>query len=107
MNDLKKISSRAAYQMIACGEAVEILDVRQPEEYQQGHIEPSRLIPLGELPGRMAELDRSRTILTLCRSGQRSALAGRQLAAQGFEVRNIIGGILAWVAAKLPVSKGE
>lgn len=104
---MQNIAPRDAYQMMERGQAIDILDVRQPHEYNQGHIEPSRLIPLGELPGRMAELDRSRTILTLCRSGQRSALAARQLAALGFEVRNITGGILAWMAAKLPVSKGK
>lgn len=107
MNDIQNITARDAHQMLFGGGAIEILDVRQPEEYRQGHIEPSRLIPLRELPARRSELDRSRTVLTLCHSGQRSALAARQLATDGFEVRNITGGILAWMAAKLPVSTGE
>lgn len=93
--------------MLQRGDAVEILDVRQPEEYRQAHVEPSRLIPLGELGSRSAELDPSRTVLTLCRSGRRSEMAAQQLAAKGFRVRNIVGGILAWTGANLPVVKGE
>lgn len=77
------------------------------DEYRQAHVEPWRLIPLGELGSRSAELDRSRTLLTLCRSGQRSDIAAQQLAAQGFRVRNIEGGIIAWTGANLPVAKGE
>lgn len=65
MNDIENLSARDEYPMLERGGTIEILDVRQPEEYRQGHIEPSRLIPLGELPGRISELDRSRTVLTL------------------------------------------
>ena len=96
-----------AYDMLQAGDPVEIIDVRQPEEYREAHIEPSRLIPLGELSRRVSELDRSRTLLMLCRSGRRSAMATQQLAAQGFNVRNIEGGIIAWAGAHLPVTKGE
>ena len=92
--------------MLHGDEAVEIIDVRQPAEYRDSHVEPSRLIPLGELAGRARELDRSRTLLTLCRSGARSAMAAQQLSAAGFEVCNIKGGILKWIAEKLPVVKG-
>lgn len=107
MTQPKTISAREAYEMIERGEAVTIIDVRQPEEYREGHVEPSRLLPLSELPRRAGELDRSRTLLMLCRSGRRSAMAAQQLAGNGFDVRNIEGGILAWIAEKLPVSKGE
>ena len=93
--------------MLQRGDAVEIIDVRQPEEYREGHVEPSRLVPLGELNRRTGEFDRSRTLLMLCRSGRRSDMAAQQLAAHGFKVRNIEGGIIAWVGAQLPVTKGE
>lgn len=101
------VSPAEAHDMLIRGEAVEIIDVRQPDEYRQGHVQPSRLIPLGELPQRLAELDRSKTLLMLCRSGNRSGLATRQLAERGFDVRNIQGGILAWVAGRLPVVQGD
>lgn len=101
------ITPAEAHQMLQREEDVEIVDVRQPDEYRDARVEPSRLIPLGELGPRMAELDRSRTLLVLCRSGRRSDLAVRQLAAQGFKARNIDGGILAWIDAQLPVTKGD
>lgn len=107
MKRADQISPLEAYAMLQRGEAVEVLDVRQPEEYRQTHVEPSRLVPLGELSRRAGEFDRSRTLLTLCRSGRRSETAAQQLAAQGFEVRNIEGGIIAWIGAQLPVTKGE
>lgn len=99
-------TAKEAYDMLTRGDAVEIIDVRQPDEYREAHVEPSRLIPLGELSRRASELDRSRTLLMLCRSGRRSAMATQQLAAQGFNVRNIDGGIIAWIGAQLPVTKG-
>ena len=101
------ISPKEAHQMLQRADAVEIIDVRQPEEYREAHVKPSRLVPLGELSQRAGELDRSRTLLTLCRSGRRSEIAAQQLAAQGFEVRNIDGGIIAWIGAQLPIAKGE
>ena len=102
-----QMSPTEAYEMLRRGDAVEIIDVRQPDEYRQAHVEPSRLIPLGELGSRSTELDRTRTLLTLCRSGRRSEIAAQQLAARGFRVRNIEGGIVAWIGAHLPVVKGE
>lgn len=100
------VTPAQAHEMRSRGEA-EIIDVREPEEYRRSHVEASRLIPLGELPQKVDELDRSRTLLMLCRSGRRSAIAAQQLAARGFETRNIEGGILAWAAAGLPVIKGD
>lgn len=107
MNRENQISPKEAYELLQSGDAVEIIDVRQPDEYREGHVEPSRLLPLGELSRKAGELDRSRTLLTLCRSGRRSDIAAKQLAAQGFKVRNIEGGLIAWIGAHLPVSRGE
>ena len=102
-----QISPKEAYEMIQRGDAVEVIVVRQPDEYREARVEPSRLVPLGDLNRRTGELDRSCTLLTLCRSGRRSDIAAQQLAAQGFHVRNIEGGIIAWTNARLPVAKGE
>lgn len=107
MKRVDQISPSDVHEMLRRGDAVEVVDVRQPAEYREAHVEPSRLVPLGELGRRMGELDRSRTLLMLCRSGRRSEIAAQQLAAEGFDVRNIEGGILAWIGARLPVTKGE
>jgi len=106
MTKLNQVTPREALEMLQRGDAVEIIDVRQPAEYHDTHVEPSRLVPLGELAARMGELDRTRTLLTLCRSGNRSTIAAQQLSTAGFEVRNVDGGILRWIAEKLPVVKG-
>ena len=73
-----------------------ILDVREPHEYQICNI-GGHLIPLGDLPARMNELDSSREIVAHCRSGVRSAKAVTLLRQAGFgKVKNLAGGILAW-----------
>ena len=78
------------------GDDVFILDVREPHEYQICNL-GGHLIPLGELPARMSELDSSREIVAHCRSGVRSAKAVTLLRQAGFgKVTNLAGGILAW-----------
>jgi adenylyltransferase/sulfurtransferase len=78
------------------GDDLIILDVREPHEYQICNL-GGRLIPLGDLPGRVSELDSSREIVAHCRSGKRSAEAVEFLRKAGFrKVLNLKGGILAW-----------
>jgi sulfur-carrier protein adenylyltransferase/sulfurtransferase len=80
------------------GENVFVLDVREPNEYQICKIAGSKLIPLGELPQRVAELDRDRDLIVHCKMGGRSAKAVALLQERGFtRVRNLKGGILAWI----------
>jgi adenylyltransferase/sulfurtransferase len=83
-------------QKLDAGEDLYILDVREPHEYQICNI-GGHLIPLGDLPKRVSELDSSRDIVAHCRSGVRSAKAVNFLKQAGFKkVRNLAGGILAW-----------
>jgi MoaD family protein len=80
------------------GENVFVLDVREPNEYQICKIAGSKLIPLGELPARVSELDRDRDLVVHCKMGGRSAKAVALLQERGFtRVRNLKGGILAWI----------
>src|SRR5690348_5854730 len=87
------------------GEDIFVLDVREPHEYQICNIN-GYLIPLGDLPKRVNELDSSREIVAHCRSGVRSAKAVNFLRQAGFKkVTNLAGGILAWadrVDPKMP-----
>jgi len=87
---------------LADGGAV-LLDIREPHEWQVGHAPRARHIPLGQLHRRAAELPKGRAIVTVCRSGARSARAAAVLARDGREVSNLAGGMHAWARAGLPV----
>jgi adenylyltransferase/sulfurtransferase len=79
------------------GDNFVLIDVREPHEYQIARIPGSKLIPLGELPKRLSELDSNADIVAHCKSGARSQKAVDLLKQNGFKhVRNMTGGILAW-----------
>jgi rhodanese-related sulfurtransferase len=84
--------------------SVVVVDVRQHAEWKTGHIEDAIHIPLTQLSSRHHQLPRGKTIVTVCRSGHRSALAARTLARAGHEVLNLRGGMNAWARAELPLS---
>ena len=85
----------------------QILDVREAPEFidQLGHLPNARLVPLSQLTERMAELDRARPVVAVCRSGVRSAQACVLLGKAGFtQVANLAGGMLRWKIEGLPVA---
>jgi rhodanese-related sulfurtransferase len=73
-----------------------LLDVRQPEEYATARIEGAVLIPLDELPGRLAELPKGVPVVVMCHHGMRSAHAVHHLREAGVDALNLAGGIDAW-----------
>ena len=80
------------------GDAPLIVDVREPAEFEICRIPGARLIPLHQLPSRLAELDASKEIVLQCKVGGRSANATAYLRRAGFtRARNLTGGILAWI----------
>lgn len=84
-----------------------ILDVRQPEEWNEFHVPGSTLIPLGELAARTDELPRDREIVVVCRSGNRSAQGRDLLLDAGFtQVTSMAGGVTQWKAAGYPTVRG-
>jgi adenylyltransferase/sulfurtransferase len=95
-NGIPEITPRELKTRLDRGDDLFILDVREPHEYQICNLH-GHLIPLGELPRRVSELDSSREIVAHCRSGKRSADAIEFLKQAGFQkVWNLKGGILAW-----------
>jgi adenylyltransferase/sulfurtransferase len=78
------------------GDKFVLIDVREPHEYQICNIPYATLIPLGQLPQRLSELDPGVDIVAHCKSGMRSAKAVDLLKKSGFRARNMKGGILAW-----------
>ena len=94
---VEEITPRELAARLLEGADLDLVDVREPREWELTHLEGSRLIPLGTLPDSMATLDPSREIVVLCRSGKRSETAARQLQAAGFrKVKNLSGGLLRW-----------
>ena len=81
------------------------LDVRTQQEWDQGHIAKSTLIPLDDLQDRLSELPRDQDIVVICRSGARSKEGAAILRQAGFtRVTCMTGGLQAWVAAGYPLS---
>ncbi|MDX1619661.1 MAG: MBL fold metallo-hydrolase [Nitriliruptorales bacterium] len=80
-----------------------VLDVRQPDEWAEGHAPDAQWITGAELPGRHEEVPRDRTVLTVCGSGYRSTVAASYLMRHGHDdVINLLGGMTAWVVSDLP-----
>lgn len=89
---------------------VTIVDVREPDEFtgMLGHIEGARLLPLGQLLDEIGDLPKDKPIVTVCRSGARSAQGAIMLEKAGFDrVANLSGGMLRWKAQRLPVVGGS
>jgi rhodanese-related sulfurtransferase len=80
-----------------------MLDVREDAEWQAGHAPKARHISLSRLPARLRDLPPEQTVITVCRSGHRSARAAALLARDGRDVINLAGGMHAWARAGLPV----
>jgi adenylyltransferase/sulfurtransferase len=80
------------------GDDIQLIDVRQPDEYAFAKIDGAKLIPLGEVISRMGELDETRETVVHCKMGGRSARAIEALQAAGYkgELKNLKGGITAW-----------
>ncbi|EWT03882.1 sulfurtransferase [Intrasporangium chromatireducens Q5-1] len=83
-----------------------VVDVREPGEYVAGHVPGAVLMPMGQLPSRVAELDRSRPVYVICASGNRSRAMADFLGAVGFEARSVDGGTTAWAQSGRPVVTG-
>jgi rhodanese-related sulfurtransferase len=80
-----------------------LLDVREQDEWDAGHIAGAQHVPLGELRKRLDEVPKDRTILAVCRHGNRSEAATRGLRTLGYAVENLEGGVTAWKRAGLPL----
>jgi adenylyltransferase/sulfurtransferase len=81
------------------GDELVLIDVREPHEWEIAHIDGARLIPLGQLPDRLGELDGHAEIVTYCHKGSRSMKALEILRGAGFgKVRSLAGGVDAWAS---------
>lgn len=85
-----------------------LLDVREQDEWDAGHIDGAQHIPLGQLAQRLAEMPTALPVVAVCRSGHRSGIAAKGLSARGIATENLEGGMEAWAKAGLPmVASGD
>ncbi|GAA2093704.1 rhodanese-like domain-containing protein [Microlunatus panaciterrae] len=96
------LTATEAHQSVEDDRAV-LLDVRETNEWRAGHAPQALHITLSTLETRLEEIPTGRPIVTVCRSGRRSAAAANVLIRRGYEVANLTGGMNAWAAAGLPV----
>ncbi|MGB3633467.1 MAG: rhodanese-like domain-containing protein [Rubrobacteraceae bacterium] len=98
--DYGTITPRELKDRLERGDRLELLDVREPWEFVAARIEGSRLIPLGEMPQRVSELDPHQETVVICHHGTRSAYVTQSLERSGFErVFNLEGGLDAYSQA--------
>jgi rhodanese-related sulfurtransferase len=102
--DIKQINAQELADMLETRDDLFLLDVRTAGEYEyDGHIEGANLLPLAMLRSPDGELPKDKTIVCICRSGNRSQTACTYLASQGYtNVINLSGGMMGWKYAKLP-----
>lgn len=100
----KDISSRDAKVLLGGNKNIFLLDVRTPQEYGQGRIAGSVLIPIGEFERRVREVPKNKAIVVYCAVGSRSKTVAVFLARQGYrEVYNVTDGIVGWYRNGFPV----
>lgn len=83
-----------------------VIDVREPNEYVEGHVPGAQLVPLSTVINHVAEFPRDRRIYVICRSGNRSLGATDLLNRLGFDAVSVAGGTVAWASQNLPVVTG-
>jgi rhodanese-related sulfurtransferase len=96
------LTPQQAQEMLAGGD-VQLVDVREPHEWDAGRIAGATHIELESLVGRAGEIDKDRKVLFYCRVGRRSVMATEAFANSGYDAYDLGGGITAWVEAGLPI----
>ncbi|NLA35226.1 MAG: rhodanese-like domain-containing protein [Actinobacteria bacterium] len=104
MGELREIDVQELARLTEAGTTV--IDVREENEYDEGHVPGARFVPLSELEARADAVPADEPVMVICRSGARSAKACGILAALGRDVTNVAGGTMAWIDAGFAVNTG-
>lgn len=83
---------------------VTLVDCREPYEWEAGRVEGAVHVPLNDIMAGDVDVDRSKPVVVICRSGNRSELAAMMFQARGYEAHNLEGGMEAWVSDGLPIA---
>ena len=105
---VKKATVQEINELLSAGGECQVIDVREYSEYNSERVAEAQLMPLSNFEKHAAEIDHSKPVYLMCRSGRRAGEAAKRLADKGFtDVHVIEGGMLEWSRANLPVVKGE
>jgi len=85
-------------------ETAQLIDVREASELNEGYIEGSIHIPMGELQQRLSEIDKDRPVIAVCHLGQRSERTAKFLRSHGYDADTLEGGMKAWESERLPLA---
>ena len=88
-------------------EGAVLIDVREPNEWESGHVQGAKLIPMGNLDRELPKLRKDRQVLFICRSGRRAGRATASAKDQGLNAANVRGGMIQWASAGLPIKNGR
>lgn len=83
------------------------VDVREVSEYVDAHVPDAQLIPMGQLPARMSEIDKTKQVFMICASGHRSLAATDLLRAHGYDAYSVTGGTVGWIRSGRPFEQGR
>ncbi|MBR3321926.1 MAG: rhodanese-like domain-containing protein [Exiguobacterium sp.] len=93
---MKTITTTELEALLQADDSLNLIDVREVDEYAGGHIKQAKNVPLSELGAKVDELDRSKPIHVICAAGGRSMNASAYLDSLGFDVTNVDGGMMSW-----------
>jgi len=96
MEEINVITPEELEKKLEAGEKLELVDVREDEEVVYGMIPGAKHIRMGDIPAKLDYFDKNKEYIFICRSSQRSGNVCYYLQEQGYKVRNMIGGMLAW-----------
>ncbi|TLS39041.1 rhodanese-like domain-containing protein [Pseudalkalibacillus caeni] len=94
--EVKVITPKEVENLLDEGKTISLIDVREDEEVAEGTIPGAKHIRLGTIPERLEEINKNEEHIIVCRSGRRSEHACDYLQEQGFNVRNMVGGMMKW-----------
>ncbi|WP_312049514.1 rhodanese-like domain-containing protein [Exiguobacterium profundum] len=93
---MKTITTTELEVLLQADDSLNLIDVREVDEYAGGHIKQAKNVPLSEFGAKVDELDRSKPIHVICAAGGRSMNASAYLDSLGFDVTNVDGGMMSW-----------
>ncbi len=96
MSEIKTITPEELKKKLETGEKLELVDVREYDEVEQGMIPGAKHIPMGDIPAKLDQFDKNKEYIFICRSSARSGNVCQFLHNQGYKVVNMVGGMMNW-----------